>query len=125
MLVIRKEQMEIFKREAMRQFEKEMALHIKQYFLGMDVAFQEDILLTYIRYIISRAKSYGLSSERDLCKYLNLSMICGRDFDNNPHLSWMTKILSNSGITNPSDRIEKLYKEVLHRLEHQESGRRL
>lgn len=120
MLVIRKTQMDIFKREAMRRFEKDMAVYLKRYFPEESLALDHNMMLEHIRHIITAAETYGLSAERDLYKYLNLSMIYGKNFDERPDLKWMTDTLLNRDIPNPSKRMNKLYKKVLENLKPQE-----
>lgn len=61
---------------------------------------------------IDRARSYGLRSERDLAKFLNLVLVFGTDFDRE---SWAARILDRVD-RGPTLRINQLYSDALARL---------
>ena len=117
MLTIRKAQMQALGRAAMQEFEKDMLQHLRQFFPDECAALGSKALREHTRHAIARAKEYGLTSERDLCKYLNLTMIYGRDFDTDPELEWMRDFLIDPDVSDPSERMRRLYAESLHRLE--------
>ena len=117
MLTIRKEQMKIFDELAMKQFIESMVIHVKKHFPEESKLMNDEQLKNHIRDLISRCKKYGFVSERDICKYLNLSMYFGMDFDNKAENEWMVSMLKDRNEPNASIRISKLYKEVLKRSE--------
>jgi hypothetical protein len=117
MLTIRKEQVQALGRVAIQEFEKNMLRHLKQFFGDESAAMGDEALREHIRHAISRAKQYGLTSERDLCKYLNLTMVYGGDFDTHPELEWMRDFLTDPEVPDPSERMSRLYAETLYRFE--------
>ncbi len=123
MLTIRKEQIQAFSRVAMKEFEKDMLQHLEQFFPDECATLGGKALREYIQNAIVRAKEYGLTSERDLCKYLNLTMVYGRDFDTDPELEWMRDFLTDPDVLDPGERMSRLYAESLHRLEPEASDR--
>jgi hypothetical protein len=117
MLTIRKEQMQALSRVTIQEFEKDMAQHLTQFFPDESAAMGDKALRAHIRHAIARAKEYGVTSERDLCKYLNLTMVYGRDFDTDPELEWMRDFLTDPEVPDPSERMSRLYAETLYRFE--------
>jgi hypothetical protein len=115
MLTIRKEQIKVFDEMAMKQFIESMVIHVKKHFPEESKPMDDEQLKNYIRDVISSGKKYGLVSERDICKYLNLTMHFGKDFDKNPENEWMKTMLMDGIEPNPSIRISKLYNEALKR----------
>jgi hypothetical protein len=124
MLTIRKEQMQALSRVTIQEFEKDMAQHLTQFFPDESAAMGDKALRAHIRHAIARAKEYGVTSERDLCKYLNLTMVYGRDFDTDPELEWMRDFLADPDVPDPGERMSRLYAESLHRLEREAVDRR-
>jgi hypothetical protein len=120
MLTIRKEQIKVFEEVAMKQFIDDMVIHVKKYFSKESGQMSDEQLRNHIIGIIPKAKKYGLDSERDLCKYLNLSIIFGKDFDIDPELVWMAKMLTDYTESNSSLRLNRLYKEAMRRIEEKQ-----
>jgi hypothetical protein len=50
-----------------------------------------------VRHGIQRAKVYGIKSRRDVCKYIDLMIVFGRDFDTNKRTGWAREILKRPG----------------------------
>ena len=117
MLTIRKEQVQALSRVTIQEFEKDMLQHLMQFFPDESAAMGNKELRAHIRHAIARAKGYGVSSERDLCKYLNLTMVYGRDFDTDPEVEWMRDFLTDPDVSDPGERMSRLYAEALYRLE--------
>jgi hypothetical protein len=46
-----------------------------------------------IQYGTKRAAGYGITDRRELCKYIDLGVVFGRDFDTDRCSSWAGKIL--------------------------------
>ncbi len=115
MLTIRKEQVQVFDELAMKQFIENMMIHVRKYFPIESKAMDDGQLRKNILEIIQRAGEYELITERDICKFLNISIFFGMDFDKKPENAWMLAILMDKKEPNPSIRIGKLYQEVLKR----------
>ncbi|MGC0772184.1 MAG: hypothetical protein WB543_04565 [Candidatus Acidiferrum sp.] len=110
MLTIRKEQMAVFGPLGKKAFEDRMIAHIKKVFPDQSQALDEPKLRETVLYGTQRAAAYRIITERDVCKYIDLMIFYGRDFDKDPKLGWAQFILQNQTIRNPSSKIERLYK---------------
>ncbi len=110
MLTIRKEQLAIFGPLGQKAFEDRMLGHLKKVFPEQSQAIGEPKLRETIQYGTQRAAAYRITSERDVCKYIDLMIFYGRDFDKDPNLPWAQTILQNKAIRDPSSKIERLYK---------------
>lgn len=110
MLTIRKEQLAVFGPLGKKAFEDRMLQHLNKIFPEQCKALGEPKLRETIQYGTQRAASYLITSERDVCKYIDLMIIYGRDFDQDTNLPWAQAVLQNKNIRDPSAKIERLYK---------------
>lgn len=110
MLTIRKEQLAVFGPIGKKAFEDRMIEHLNRFFPDQCKSFGEPKVRETIQYGTQRAASYHIISERDVCKYIDLMVFYGRDFDKDPDLPWAQSILQNQNIRNPTSKIERLYK---------------
>ena len=110
MLTIRKEQLAAFRPLGEKTFEDRVIAHLKKVFPEQSESLGEPKLRESIQYGKQRAASYKIISERDVCKYIDLMIVYGRDFDKDPNHPWAQSILQNQAIRNPSSKIERLYK---------------
>lgn len=110
MLTIRKEQLAVFGPLGKKAFEDRMLEHLNKCFPEQCKALGEPKLRETIQYGTQRAASYLITSERDVCKYIDLMIIYGRDFDKDTNLPWAQAVLQNKNIRDPSAKIERLYK---------------
>ncbi len=110
MFTIRKEQMKVFGPLGVKAFEDRVVTHLKKVFPRQSAAMNEEKLRETIQYGTQRAAAYRIISERDVCKYIDLMIFYGRDFDKDPKLPWAQSVLQNQAIRNPSSKIERLYK---------------
>ena len=109
MLTIRKEQLAVFGPLGEKAFEDRMIVHLKKVFPEQSQTLGERNLRETIQYGTPRAAAHGIISERDVCKYIDLMILYGRDFDKDANLPWVQSILQNQAIKNPSSKIERLY----------------
>ena len=97
MLTIRKEQIKALAQLEVEKFEDWMLVHLRKFFPAQCRAAGETKLLAIIRSGIERAAGYGIKTRRDVCKYIDLMVVLGPDFDEDPRLPWVAKILLNRG----------------------------
>jgi len=109
MLRIRKEQMDAFSQAAARSFEDRMVEHLTEFFPEQCEALGEPETREAIQHGINRAKTYGIISERDVCKYIDLMFTFGRDFDEDAELPWAGRILNDDEFVNASVKTDRLY----------------
>jgi hypothetical protein len=112
MLIIRKEQLAVFGPLGKKAFEDRMIPHLKKVLPEQSEALGEPKLRETIQYGTQRAAAYRIISERDVCKYIDLMILYGRDFDKDPNLPWAQSILQNQALRNPTSKIERLYKSA-------------
>lgn len=110
MLTIRKEQMAVFGPLGQKAFEDRMLVHLKKVFPEQSESLGEPKLRDTIQYGTQRAAAYKIISERDVCKYIDLMIFYGRDFDKAPNLPWAQSVLQNKAIRDPTSKIERLYR---------------
>ena len=58
--------------------------------------------------------SYGVESEYDVSRYLNLMVVFGDDFDTDPAHPWASDILTLEGGCGGTVRMDALYEEAAH-----------
>jgi len=122
MLSIRKEQMAVFREPAIDDFVKRVVVHLNKCFSAKCETVGELKLRQMVKYGIQRAASYLISSERDVCKYIDLMVVFGSDFDQDPKLPWASSILNNQAIINPTTKVQRLYKAVKKQEKQKNTG---
>ena len=108
MLTIRSEQYAAFSQAANKRFENQVVLHLNKHFPKQCKALGEPQLRETIQYGIQRAAAYGITGKSDVCKYINVMVLFGRDFDTNRRFPWAGEILSID--TNPSMKTSALHR---------------
>jgi len=86
-----------------------MVIHIKKYFPKYYEIMGEPTVRKVIRYSIERAETYGLTTERDVCLYINLVFLLGSNFDTDVQFPWAAATLKDEMIKGSVIRIDKLY----------------
>lgn len=117
MLKIRPEQIEVFEQAALKRFEDEMLKHIQEYFSNHWRIIGEAQLRQVIQYGVSQAEQYGLTTQREVCLYLNLMLLLGSDFDTDIQLPWAKEVLMDEMIIDPYVRVEQLYDVAMEHLD--------
>ncbi len=107
MLTVRKEQMEVLDRDKRKRFVNHMAEHLQKYFPKRCATLGDKQVREWIEHGIDRAQSYRIVSERDVCKYLDVMFVFGKNFDCDAQLPWASKIL-NLPYTNPRGKTNLL-----------------
>ena len=102
-LTIRQEQLDKFSRSEVRKFEDWVYEHLRKFFADQCAADGEEGIRDRIRYGIRRAARYGITSQRDVCKYIDLIMILGQDFEMGSRFPWAMEILER-----PVDSVSKI-----------------
>ena len=94
-LTIRQAQMDVFSQVEVRKFEDWMVAHLRQFFPAQSRALGEPQSRELIRHGIRRAANHGIKTERDVCKFIGLMIVHGRDFDRDNQSAWAGEILAN------------------------------
>ena len=93
MLIIGDEQIDALQRIAMKDFERRMVRHLKDFFPEKTEHASEEQARAFIGHAISRAKEYGIVKERDVARYVILSTLFGAHFDSEKRYRWAKQIL--------------------------------
>jgi hypothetical protein len=96
---IRPEHRVAFRKAAMENFISRVAEHVGEFFPEECKRLGDEGVRTKIAYCIKRAATYGIVTEPEVCKYVDIAFAFGRRFDQNPKFPWATRILSNRRMT--------------------------
>ena len=120
MLTIRKEQMEALSEYKTKMFEDRVVVRVNGLFPEECEALEEPEVREIVQYGIQQAEQYGIVSEGDVCLYIDLMFVFGRDMDKDPELLWANEILNNERLSDPTAKVNRLYDAGL---EHQNAGK--
>lgn len=101
MLVLRQSQIEVFSILEAQKFEDWMVSHLQRFFPLRCATLGNGKLRETIRRCTARAANHGIRTKRDVCKFVDLVIVLGEDFDSGEPANWASKILSkpvNSGV---------------------------
>ena len=118
MLIIREDQMKVFRRAAREDFVRRMISFLHQNFAHVVPA--PDV--ARIERELEAARRFGLTREDDLRDYLGLSMVYGENFISRPEQLRMKGILSDSMVPDPHQRMHRLYAAAIVRLQRAEAS---
>lgn len=90
-MIIRREQMAMFRAYARQQFEKRMAAHLRRAFPQQTDSMTESDLRAAVHTRTDDSISYGLDYEDEIERYLDYTVIYGLEF---PALRWARAILT-------------------------------
>ena len=122
MIILRNEQKDSLKIPLIHKQVLGLVAHIKKHFPRATAEKTDDELYDRIKKTVKGAEKYGIKAERDVFKYINISMLYGVDFDERPETAWTVKYLTHEDISSPSLRINRLYDEVVYRMKVDEKN---
>src|SRR4051794_35232442 len=117
MLIIRNDQMEVFRQLTLRKFEASMVTHLSVFAPVQFKLLGEELIRQIIHLGIKRAKSYSLSKWGPVRLYLELMFMLGSDFDIDSQFPWANKILTEGDQWDQLDRAGRLYEEITYFVE--------
>lgn len=115
MLVIRESQMAALGRSFVDQFAGKALAHVKEFFPQQIAGMGDTESLKVVHYGLQRARNYGLETESDQLRFLNVMFTLGRDFDSGQAHAWVRPILTNPAFR-PAARMNVLMEELFARL---------
>jgi hypothetical protein len=121
MLVIREPQMAALGRRHRAGFDARLRDHLRRFFPERCAALGDVGLDEAIAHGVGRAHEHGLTAERDVCKYVDLMFVFGRDFDLPEQQPWAARILRRLATSPPSARVEALMDKAM-RMMHRAFG---
>jgi len=110
-MVIHPAQMAAFSQSATERFESRMLEHLNTCFPEQCRAWGEPKVRSTIRYGTERASAYGITAQRDVCRYIDLMVLFGPDFDRDSSLPWLSAVLNDRAMRDPTVKLEALYNE--------------
>jgi len=90
-------------------FEVRVLKHLNRCFPRECASLEEPALTQLVRNSVRRADHYGFVNERDVCKYVDLALLFGSDFDTDPKLDWAQTILGSPDYGDPGERADDLF----------------
>jgi hypothetical protein len=106
-LTIRLAQMETFSQVEIQKFEDWMVSHLNKFFPRECNSVGEPHLRDLIQHGIKRAAEHGITKERDICKFIDLMLVFGRDFDTDARSPWAHEILRTE--KRPGSKVQALH----------------
>jgi hypothetical protein len=116
MLRVRDEQMKVFEKVALRNFEDEMVVHFHQFAKRHCEVIGDENVREVIRLGMERAKMYGLTNRGQVRFYIELIFMFGIAFDTDPQLPWVEEILNSQETQDQMERAHRLYKKIIEYL---------
>src|ERR1700730_18124956 len=101
--------MGVLSEATLKSFEDRMVVHLNKCFPRQCKAWGEGGVRVSIRYGVERAASHDITSKREVCKYIDLMVVFGRDFDRYPGLPWASSILVDRTMPGSTVKLERLY----------------
>jgi ribosomal protein S13 len=109
-----------------QEFAERMIRHLEAHYPDRVGVLRPDALRTHVEHAIGTARGLGLSTERAICRHLNLCMTCGWGYLDEPENAWMRdRYLGDAALGAPDERMRLLVDEVLRRMEIEAQNQRL
>lgn len=121
MLVIREPQMTALGLRHRASFDARLGDHLRRFFPERCAALGEGGVAEAIAHGVERARVHGLTAERDVCKYVDLMFVFGRDFDLAEQQPWAARLLARHVGSSPTARVEALMDKAM-RMMHRAHG---
>jgi hypothetical protein len=94
MLVIRKEQVEVFKRDADNRYFQRLVQHLRKNYADQVDLPPDEILHERVRTGVDRARQHGFTLEKDITSFVALMFAVAPNFDHYPAVAEVLKDLA-------------------------------
>jgi hypothetical protein len=111
MFKVRREQMDAYREAAIRDFEDQVVEHLVRCLPEQAEAMGDRGLRDLVRLGIERAAAFGIVAQRDVCKFIDLMLVFGADFDR--RCAWASEILAAPEPADPFARMRLLHARAL------------
>jgi hypothetical protein len=115
MIVFTRAQMALFAAEQRARFVARMCAYLRDQFQDELWALTSQELQRRVEAALARADELGLHTERDCCRYLNLAVLYGWDFERREATAFMGAMLRDPAVGSPGRRLQRLVEECMHR----------
>lgn len=109
-MIIRQAQIRPFVDKSNRLFESSMIAHLRKCFAAQCGTLSDDELRESVEQGKNSAATYGITAERDVCKFIDIRTVHGPGFDESP---WASRILNDGIYKTSTARVERLFDEAL------------
>jgi hypothetical protein len=122
MLIIRKEQMEALELAMiMPRYETAMIEHLRERHPEKTQDKSDDELRAFVREGPRRARMYGATEPSAYGQFIELMVVFGAGFDEDPAHPWAAEILGERGPRDGNEKMEALVEAAARYLEQQDS----
>jgi hypothetical protein len=121
MLTMRQEQCNALNSDLRRRYVERVLAHLRQFFPRQSQSMGEPALRAFVDWGIERAASYRIVAERDVCRYIDVMTVFGRQFDTDPACAWAPPILT-ARYVDPSVKTEILFQEARRQAAARDGG---
>ncbi|MGH9431409.1 MAG: hypothetical protein ACRD3T_07685 [Terriglobia bacterium] len=115
--------MQKFSEAALKRFEDQVLGHLNKFFPKCCEAMGESKLRENIQYGVKRAAAHRVTNKSDVCKYIDLMIVFGRDFDRSPQQAWAGEILNDKSLKGPARRMRLLFEAAKKHCGSPKAGR--
>jgi hypothetical protein len=114
MLVIRQDQMHVFKRAALKKFEDELVEHLKTFAPKLFEIRGKECIRKTVQMGMQRAREYGFTYRGPIRFYLEAMFSLGSDFDTDPQMPWALELLTTTEeASDQMSRADQLYRQLI------------
>ncbi|WP_437767842.1 hypothetical protein WME77_12760 [Sorangium sp. So ce764] len=111
MLVIRDAQMAAFEAEGLKRYKAHLVESVKKHWPERSAALGDEGVRGEVDRAIERADGYGIVSQKDVFRYLNVSFMLGAGFDTDPTYPWAEAILKDDAMA-PSEKMDRIVDRI-------------
>jgi hypothetical protein len=111
MLVFKQKQVEVFNAIALKKYENDLIVHVKNFFPEFAAEHSDEEIRHTIKHAVAKGKMYGFVSRKNVCILLNIMLLHGLNFDYDDDCFWAKEILHDKTILSPDFRISELNKK--------------
>jgi len=114
-LRIRPEQIRALRRDADEDLEPRLLDHLRRRHPEATALRGPEPLAAFVHHQLERAAGYGLASERDRARFVELALVFGDAFDADEALAWAGPTLRDSSLA-PDDRMALVWLDAQEHL---------
>jgi hypothetical protein len=107
---IQEKQMSALSKAQLARFGARMIIHIQKFFPKHFASLGEEQSRLLVHHGVERAEHYGITSERDVCKLIDLMLALGPDMDQK--FPWVAARLGDTAVS-ASERVDAVYDALL------------
>lgn len=112
MLIIRQEQIEVFKRDELNRFKSRLRAHVRDVFPLQTALADAGAIDEFIDRTIRESRSHGFETEATVQSFVDHALLLGADFCRNPLYATLVEPLFDAEIENLIQRHDLLYERA-------------